>query len=739
MKSIFILLCCIWSLQTPTAARADNGNSTEIQAGNVSRVTIPLNSGWHFIRRSASIDESPSSWQTVTLPHCWNIVDGQLSGKNRLDENGTGQLKDNAQKVKVGYTMEQGYYRGPAWYAQNLFIPKNWKGKRVFVRFGAAGQVARVYVNGKMLGEHRGAFTAFCYELTPWLRYGKGNDLRVEVDNTYRTDLPPLSGDFNINGGLYRTAHLIITNSTCISPLDFASSGVYIDSKIEENDMAEIAVRTILDNGKHAPMSNEPVLKNKPVRLKVSVTDSLGRVVAMNENDVVIPPGTTQTFMQRLRVAHPIKWQGRQRPYLYGVSVALMQGDSVIDEVKQHMGIREVRIDNHKGFLLNGIPYRIYGVGRHQDLKDKAWALTQDDDKRDMDIISEMGATAIRFAHYPQNDNIHNIADEMGLLVWDEIPLVNEFHLDIESKHNIRMMMEEMIHQLYNHPSIAWWGLFNEIENNYMRPADDFLTELRDSIRSFDKSSRIIVAASDHGLRSYNKIPEAIGFNNYPGWYHGNYPKEEGYEGEFAQLPKWIEDRAAEVGKRIAISEYGAGGDVSQHTEGEPRKPRPAHGGPFQPEEWQTYVHEQDWRMMKNNQYLWGTFLWSMFDFASCMRNEGSVPSVNTKGIVSQDRKTKKDAYYFYKANWNEEPMVYITSRRSKVRKQQLTDIKVYSNCRKVTLFLNDKKIMEGRPDDTCICIFKNVLLKRGTNHIIVVGNSSRGRTIADQCEWFLE
>lgn len=192
------------------------------------------------------------------------------------------------------------------------------------------------------------------------------------------------------------------------------------------------------------------------------------------------------------------------------------------------------------------------------------------------------------------------------------------------------------------------------------------------------------------------------------------------------------------MGKRIAISEYGAGGDFTQHTEGMPIMPKPAHGGPFQPEEWLAYVHERDWRIMKNNPCLWGTFLWSMFDFASCMRNAGSVPSVNTKGIVSLDRKIKKDPFFFYKANWNSEPMVYITSKRSDKRKISVTDVKIYSNCENVTLFVNGRKVGTTTPDDTCVAVFKEIKLRRGNNKVEVVGLSKHHK-VKDKCVWNYE
>ncbi|WP_342991050.1 MULTISPECIES: glycoside hydrolase family 2 protein [Bacteroides] len=708
-------------------------------ATSAQRTTQSLNDDWRFLRQDANVMTTTDNWQKVTLPHSWNAEDGQRSGKNRLDDNGHAIVADKDAAPITDPAKKFGYYRGTGWYARTINIPVDWKDKRIFVRFEAAGQVARIYVNGQMLGEHRGGFTAFCYELTPYIKVGKTNELRMEVDNTHRQDIPPLSGDFNVNGGLYRPAELIVTDKVCISPLDFASPGVYITTKKVDITHADVEVRSLLSNGMRTAMSNEPLVPAEEITVETIVRDAMEKITAKAEKKVTINADCNVDVVQTLTVENPILWEGRKNPYLYSVTVNLKKNGEVIDSVEQPLGIRTFAITDENGFLLNGKPYPIYGVGRHQDLKNKAWALTAEDNEKDYSIMKELGATAIRFAHYPQSENMHDIADREGFLVWDEIPLVNEIRLDYESKQNVRIMMQEMVRQLYNHPSVAWWGIYNEIENIYTPPSENFLTELRNGIRQIDNSSRFIVGASDHGLRPHNLIPEVTCFNNYPGWYHGNFPKEEGYTGDFSQYPKWLVDRRKEIGMRTAISEYGAGGDATQHTEGTPQKPKPAHGGPFQPEEWLAYVHEENWRIMKDNENLWGTFLWAMFDFASCMRNEGSVPSVNTKGIVSQDRQIKKDPYYMYKANWNLEPMVYIASRRAVKRTLPQTDIKVYSNCKEVTLKVNGKKVGKLQPDEIKMCLFKNILLQKGSNKIEVTTRTEKGKKITDSCEWVLE
>lgn len=633
--------------------------------------------------------------RVVTLPHTCNAVDGEKG---------------------------EPYYRGAARYAKTIAVPEEWRGRRVFVRFGAAGQVARVCLDGLMLGEHKGAFSAFAFELTEHLKFGRANELRVETDNTLRLDVPPLSGDFNIDNGLYRDAELIVVNdAVCVSPLDFASSGVYVTPEVQESK-AKVNVRAVLSNGESAAMPNKPEVKAREGLVRVTIG---GKNAAKPYS---LPPDSTQSVSVDLEIADPILWDGVNKAHLYTARVEVLDATGrVVDVVEQPFGIRTVAITEADGFLLNGRPYPVRGVGRHQDVKGKGWALDEADDARDIALIKGMGATAVRFAHYPQSERIHRMADEAGLLVWDEIPQVNAIRGERGYRETVREMLREMVMQLYNHPSVAWWGLFNEIENMYSTPSDDFLEELKATVRALDPTSRIVVGASDHGARSYNRIPERTAFNNYPGWYHGNWPKEEGNEGRLDQFGAWIEARATECGVRIGISEYGAGGDWRQHAPERSRKPKPAHGGKFQPEEYLAYVHEEDWRVLNNNTNLWGTFLWAFADFSSATRHEGSVPGVNTKGIVSHDRTVLKDPYFFYKANWTREPMVYIASRRSGVL-PSAKEIVVYSNCPQVTLKVNGRIFATLSPDEVKVCRFENVPFANGANTIEAVADGASDR-----------
>ncbi|MGB8352448.1 MAG: glycoside hydrolase family 2 TIM barrel-domain containing protein [Chthoniobacteraceae bacterium] len=661
------------------------------------RQSINLASGWKFIKQDVGLAAATGAWENVTVPHTWNAQDAQL-GKA-----GNPQLKD-------------GYYRGACWYALPLDIPAAWKGRRVFIRFEAAALVSKTYLNGELLGEHRGGFTAFCYELTPHLHFGVVNDLRVQVDNSHQEDVPPLSGDFNIDGGIYRPVALIVTAPVSITPLDFASPGVYLTTKFADKAKATVEIKSLISNSSDSPAK---------VIVESEIKDATGKSVCTISSAQSIGANETGPVVQTLVFPSPHLWNGRKDPYLYSATVRVIRDGKKVDEVSQPLGLRTLAISQEQGFLLNGEPYPIYGVNRHQDRIDKGWALSPADHEADARIILDMGTTAIRLAHYPQSEYFHGLCDRNGLLLWNEVSLVNTISDTPAFAANAELQLRELILQRYNHPSAAFWGTFNELENQKTPPPDALLQHLKDVIHELDPS-RIDVGASDHNSRAYNRIPTAICFNSYPGWYGKGMPDD---------MAKYIDERAKEVGKRIALSEFGGGGNPFQHQEGPPQKIDQK--GQFHPEEWQAFIHEREWRIIQGNPNLWGSFLWVIFDFPSAGRNEGGHPGLNDKGLVSQDRKIKKDAYFFYKANWNPEPMVYIASRRSTPRKLASTEVKVYSNCAEVELIVNGKSLGRMKPDETKIARWPDAALQPGKNHIEAVAVGALGK-ITDSCDWTL-
>ena len=672
--------------------------STVLACGSLhaQRRDAELSGGWKFIQQDAGPTASPEAWADVTVPHTWNALDAQKG-------------------VAGNPGIKGGYYRGACWYARTLDIPADWQRRRVFVRFEAASIVARTYLNGELLGEHRGAFTAFCYELTPHLRFGAKNELRVQVDNSPQADVPPVSGDFNMDGGLYRPAHLIVTGAACISPLDFASSGVYVTPKSISDTAAQIEVKTVVSGGAAGPGN---------LRLETQIEDAAGRPVAHATQRV---QGSETTYLAAgLTLPAPHRWNGRQDPYVYSARVRLYLGDTMLDEVIQPFGVRTVAISQGEGFLLNGRPYPVQGVCRHQDRRDKGWALTPADHEEDARLILEMGATAVRNTHYPQSQCWHDLADHNSLLMWDEVSNVDTINDTPEYTAGARQELTEMVHQLYNHPSIAFWGLFNELGNKPTPDPIPLLKQLKADCEALD-ASRIIVAATDHHNKPYNQVPDALCLNAYPGWYGG---KAEGMAGQINQLYKEFGDR------RIAMSEYGAGANPAQHMEGIPKIEKA--NSPFHPEEYQALVHEIEYAAMKGNPKLWGTFLWVMFDFPAAPRHEGGTVGLNDKGMVTQDRRVRKDAFYFYKANWSEQPTIYIAARRLISRQQATTEVKVYSNCAGVELTVNGKPLGKAGRDAVNVCRWENVALQPGLNRIEATGEAD-GKTVADQCEWTVE
>ena len=662
------------------------------------RQTTDLATGWKFIKADVGPTAATDGWETVTVPHTWNVEDGQAG--------------------KVGNpTLPDGYYRGACWYALSIDAPVDWKNKRVFIRFEAASLVSKTYLNGELLGEHRGGFTAFCYELTPHLHVGAANDLRVQVDNSHQEDVPPLSGDFNVDGGIYRPVELIVTDPVCVTPIDFASPGVYLTTKTLDKDNATIEIKSLISNGGDAAAK---------VTVESEIKDADGKSVAKLSGEQSIDGTKTAPVVQTITFPSPHLWNGRKDPYLYTATVRVLRDGKEVDEMIQPLGLRTVAITQDQGFLLNGQPYPIYGVNRHQDFYNKGWAVSPADHDEDAQIMLDMGVTAIRLTHYPQSEYFHSLCDKNGMLLWNEVSLVNTINDTPAFSANAEQQLRELILQRYNHPSAAFWGMFNELDNQKTPPPETLLTHLQTVIHELDPS-RIDVGASDHNSKPYNHIPTGICFNFYPGWYG---------KGTAEDMAKDIDDRAKEVGKRIGISEYGAGGNPFQHQEGSPQKVG-ANKAPFHPEEWQSHVHEIDWKIIKDNPNLWGTFVWCMFDFPSAGRNEGGHPALNDKGLVTQDRKVEKDAYFFYKANWNPEPMVYIASRRSTPRKLATTEVKVYSNCANVELTVNGQSQGKMAPDDVKIARWPSVTLQPGDNKIEVSADGPNGK-VTDTCDWVL-
>ena len=653
-----------------------------------------LDSGWRFrqgdILGAETVNFSDTNWETVSLPHNWGWEQAQ-------------QGKD--------------YYRGPGWYRRELDL-KPEPGKRYFLRFEAASLFADVYVNGDFLGEHRGGFGAFCYEITKHLSASGTNVIAVRVSNSWEPDIAPLSGDFSVYGGIYRPVHLIETAEENFTLTDHGSPGVAWLQKSVTKRKAMIDVTTQVSNG---------TTEKQSLTLVATVLDAKGKKIAETRQPLVLAPNVTAPYWLRLEVWHPHLWNGRKDPYLYQAVVELRSTNGVVDSVGQPLGLRFYQIDPDEGFFLNGKPYPLHGVDRHQDRWNEGWAISDADMGEDLQFIKEIGATVVRCAHYQHSDYFYSLCDQAGILVWAEIPQVNEINSSQRFAETSRSQLLDLIRQNINHPSIFVWSLFNEIGLRNTPDPERELQDLNNLAHSEDPTRPTIGATCTDKFPQMNKIPDLLGWNLYPGWYAGG-----GSLTNFGALLDKHRYDSQHGG--FCASEYGAGANPEQH-EQNPIQPNP--GGEWHPEEWQAIVHEKTWAVLESKPYVWATFVWNMFDFAVSTRHEGGVPGRNDKGLVTSDRKIKKDAFYFYKANWSDEPVLYITDRRFTDRTNAVTDVKIYSNARRVELLLNGK--LEGKHSAATDCVFrwKNVKLKPGANQVVAKAERD-GKKLSDSCTWTL-
>lgn len=644
------------------------------------RQDILLNNDWNF-RFSHQVQKGTGV--RVDLPHTWNAQDA-LSGK--ID-----------------------YKRGIGNYEKNLFIRPEWKGKRLFIRFEGVNNIADVFINRRHIGEHRGGYGAFIFEITGKVEYGKENSILVRVNNGEQLDIMPLVGDFNFYGGIYRDVHLLITDETCISPLDYASPGVRLIQDSVSHRYAKVRAIVDLSNGSSG---------NQEVELNVRLLDGQ-RVVKEGTKNVNLSGNEVMQQELTFEIDQPHLWNSRQDPFLYQAEVTLFRNGQMVDRVTQPLGLRFYRIDPDKGFFLNGKHLPLQGVCRHQDRSEVGNALRPQHHEEDVALMLEMGVNAVRLAHYPQATYFYDLMDKNGIIVWAEIPFVgpggynDKGFVDLPAfRANGKEQLKELIRQHYNHPSICVWGLFNELTELGDNPVE-YIKKLNVLAHQEDTTRPTTSASNQMG--DLNFITDAIAWNRYDGWYGGT-P---------ADLGKWL-DRMHKDHPEIciAISEYGAGASI-YHQQDSLVKTVPTSW--WHPENWQTYYHIENWKTISSRPYVWGSFVWNMFDFGAAHRTEGDRPGINDKGLVTFDRKVRKDAFYFYKANWNrEEPMLYLTGKRNTVRTQHLQTITAFTNLSGAELFVNGKSYGKAIPDSYAILEWKNVELEPGENEIKVVSTNKK-------------
>lgn len=684
------------------------------------RQVMVLDSGWRFHQGDAARAVSDPAfkdgdWDRVSLPHSWNRV-----GEYRTER-----------------TDRTNAYQGASWYRLRFTAPSRPAGGRSFLQFDGVGSVADVWLNGRRIGRHEGAFSRFRFDVTDFVQPGQPAVVVVRADNSKPAPgsptghVIPLSGDFFIYGGIYRPVSLVTTGPVHVDLLDHAGPGVYATTISATPAKAAIEVRTRLRN---------EAASDGPVEVVASLLDAGGRRIATTSMNRTV--SGSDEVRQQLDVDKPHLWNGRADPYLYRVEVELRWGKTVLDRVTEPFGIRTVRFDPDRGFFLNGKSLPLHGVSRHQDRLGKGWALTTQDHEEDMALIEEIGANTIRFAHYQHAPDWFRLADERGMVVWAEVPFVNQTTFGPGAPSpaliaNARQQMLELIRQNQNHPSVVTWSVGNEVDikssgEGRRGNSRGLLRELAALAKQTDPSRPTTFAdccervpgKKGGGSEMLAGTTDLIGYNRYFGWYNGK-PDDLGPE----------LDRLHRLHSTLpmSVSEYGAGGALTQHTDTPHTGPFDPHGRP-QPEEYQSWLLERQWLEIKARPYLWASWVWNMFDFATNTRAEGDAVDINTKGLMTFDRKTRKDAFYFFKANWSATPVLYITARRFVERPDPVTDVKIYSNADSVRLVVNGRDLGSRSCPDR-ICLWPGVTLAAGANDVVAQARFGT-TTLSDRVAW---
>ena len=599
---------------------------------------------------SARFSKGGEPFATVALPHTWNAKDGQDGGND--------------------------YWRGVGTY--EIAVPNPTDGKRQFIEFKGANHVATVYCNGRLMGEHKGGFSTFRFDLTPAMK-PTGNVVRVDVSNA-PSDIYPQTADFTFFGGLYREVSFIETSPAHFDLMKGGTSAVFVTPSVAGNTRLDLF-----------PVEAEGCTVN------VDLKDADGAIVASGS-----APAEPHLVMT-LSVKAPHLWNGMADPYCYTAEASIVRGEEVLDTVAVDYGYRSFHVDPNTGFWLNGKNVPLHGVARHQDRLDKGWAISRADHEEDIALIKEVGANTIRLAHYQHDQHFYDLCDHTGFVVWAEIPFISRFIPGKEAHDNTISQMTELVSQNYNHPSIFFWGISNEILIGKDR--EDLrrnLRELNALAKRLDPSRMTTMAQvtmtpmdSEH-----NMITDVVSYNHYFGWYFG----------EAADNGPWLDKFHALYPDRcLGVSEYGSEAITKWHS-----------AYPENHDYTEEYACEYHHEMLKTfatRPYLWATHLWNMFDFAADGRDEGGVQGRNNKGLVTYDRKIKKDAFYIYQAYWTTEPMMHVCGVRFVDRAPGERNVTVYTNCPTVTLVVDGAEVATLPAEDHA-AVFKDVPLNDGPNTV---------------------
>ena len=563
---------------------------------------------------------------TVDLPHTWNARDGQDGGND--------------------------YWRGTCIYRTRFAAPQfNTASQQVWIQFDGVNASAHVVLNGSPVCNHDGGYSTFRANITELLR--DENELTVEVDNSKNDRVYPQKADFTFYGGIYRDVSLMVVSKNHFTLDYFGGPGIRITPTVQGAD-ASVQVTTWHDGDGE---------------VSIELLDAAGNTVATGKG-----PDITLTIFN----AH--LWNGVKDPYLYSCKARLVVNGTVEDETTTRFGVRSFKVDPKKGFFLNGKSYPLHGVSRHQDRKGLGNAITREMHDEDMALIKEIGANTIRLAHYQHDQYFYDLCDEVGMVVWAEIPYISE-HMP-NGRENTISQMKELIIQNYNHPCIVCWGVSNEITISTKDKKDmlDNHRQLNDLCHEMDKT-RLTTLACYAMCGPFNRsahITDMVSWNLYLGWYVPGFILNDLWMGFF---------HLCFPNRPFGYSEYGAEGMPNLHST------HPHRGD--HTEEYQAKYHEYMLRCFKRHPWMWATHVWNMFDFAADARDQGGEPGMNHKGLVTFDRKTKKDSFYLYKAWWSDEAFVHICSKRFVERTGSTATVKVYSNQSTVALYVNGNKVGE--------------------------------------------
>ena len=699
-----------------------------------------FNSGWKFKFGAgddygAIVDDT--SWESVTLPHTWNVEDGTNGGYD--------------------------YKRGKGMYRKSAEIPASFAGKRIFIEFSGVNVVSSLYIDGALVpfvyedgrtsDIHNGGYTKFRFDITDKVTAGGTHTFAVCADNTKYQWAAPLEGDFTFYGGIYRDVKLFAVPDVHFDLLDNGSEGLYVTalkkSDTENTGIWELTVKaTLVNDGAQPKTVNVSTLVREPEAFEAlsTVPETLTpfdesamtgtAVLADDTSEITLAAGEKFVFTKTYEVTDPKLWNGRVSPFRYDVSVSLAYDGETLDAVSDKIGFRTFSVDPEKGFFLNGVSYPLRGVSKHQDFDGVGNAITTAMQDTDFGILYEIGANTVRLAHYPYVDYFYDLCDRYGLVVWAEVPFITdiggsgeygEFDEDrTKFVGTVKDQLVELIRSQYNHPSIIFWSMQNEVDRYYYSVMRELMEKEIYPLTKREDPNRIATFATYHE-QGFDWKADVVGLNFYPAWY--------GYETyHFTTVLQDYHKKYPNMS--LGISEYGAGGSEVQHAEN-PKRPEPF-GDRFHPEEYQTFVHEEIAKQIYSGDldFLWATYIWNLFDFGSDKRAEGSRSGINDKGLVTYDRTVKKDSFYVYKALWSDEAFVHLQRKRFTVRDTAKITVKASSNCESLSLTVNGKAFGETLTNDGFGQFsWTNVPLDLGENTVVLTGTKD-GKTYTDTVVW---